>query len=699
MFGSGLGNVVGTIYFICFQCAGILLAAKLLKEQKALTKVLLGSVFGSLMLQWIPVLLAFLFDFTLQTHVIALCLVLLLVFFGITGKWYKELQGLGKDIKEHKVFLTVLVVFMVFWGYLLHTHTIPVDANGAMHTGQCTYGDMNMHFSFITSIARQEVFPPDYSLFPGTRLAYPFLSDSISSSLLLMGASLRTAYILPMLFAMLQIFGTVYLMAMSLLPKKGRALLAWVFYFLNGGLGFAYFLNRSEGGLTFTDLFKGFYKTPTNLVDHNIRWVNVIADMFLPQRATLFGYAILFPAVWLLYQAVFKERKQYFIYAGVLAGALPLIHTHSFLGMGLISAAWLLLYLCRRQTKRDNVVTANLSGILFTAGIVLMCVLQILVQKEKISSQGIMTVGIVCIGLFALWGLLLLIVDLCRGNRKQILSGWGIYLLVVLVLALPQLLGWTFGQVAEGGFVRGHFNWGNLGEQYLWFYLKNIGLPLLLIVGAVFAKNRKYAEVLAPAGAIWLVAELILFTPNTYDNNKLLYIAYMLLCIAAADYGASLYERLKGFGGRSILAVLFLAGCVVSAILTLGREAVSDYELYGKEYVKLAEYVEGHSDASSVILTGTRHNNEIVSLTGRNIVCGSDVFLYYHGIHTGERREEVRLMYEMPEENEALFDKYHVEYVAITPYEMNEYAVKEEYFAQEWTLVYLDQQVALWKRY
>ena len=56
-------------------------------------------------------------------------------------------------------------------------------------------------------------------------------------------------------------------------------------------------------------------------------------------------------------------------------------------------------------------------------------------------------------------------------------------------------------------------------------------------------------------------------------------------------------------------------------------------------------------------------------------------------------------MYEMPEENEALFDKYHVEFVAITPYEMNEYAVKEEYFAQEWTLVYLDQRVALWKRY
>ena len=147
----------------------------------------------------------------------------------------------------------------------------------------------------------------------------------------------------------------------------------------------------------------------------------------------------------------------------------------------------------------------------------------------------------------------------CPGTTEKplhtLLCTWGVYLLPVLLLALPQLLFWTFGQVAQGGFVRGHFNWGNQGDFYLWFYLKNIGLPLFLILGAVCAASRRrQAPLFLPALFLWWLGELIVFTPNTYDNNKLLYVAYLLLCLGAADYGCDLYGRLRELGGARLLA-------------------------------------------------------------------------------------------------------------------------------------------------
>ena len=128
----------------------------------------------------------------------------------------------------------------ILWCYLLHTHTIrPTDCAG-LYTGQSTYGDMCMHLGFITSIAEQGTFPPYYSLFPKTRLAYPFLNAAISSSIYLWGASLRWAYILPMLTSFIQVMGSVYILADTVLNCRAKNVLTFVFFIFNGGLGFVY---------------------------------------------------------------------------------------------------------------------------------------------------------------------------------------------------------------------------------------------------------------------------------------------------------------------------------------------------------------------------------------------------------------------------------------------------------------------------
>lgn len=722
MYGTLTGNIAGTAYYLYFQFWGIALVFFLFQQERVLAKTLIGSAAGSLLATWLPVLAAFFFDFTLLAHVLALLITLPLLFIAVRGlcrqnvviNWLQFRISLLKEKAFWGLFLSV----MVLWIYLLHTHTLLPAETGAFLTGQCTYGDMNMHLGFITSLARQQSFPPDYSIMPGVRLSYPFLSDSISSSLLLLGASLRLAYILPMLFAMAQVLTAVYLFAETVLAslhkKTGKgALLVSVLFFLNGGLGFSYFIDWSREQIYhFSDIFTGFYTTPTNLINQNIRWVNIIADMLLPQRATLFGYAVLFPFLWLLYRAVFQNCRYFFLPAGLFAASLPMIHTHSFLSACVISASWMLLWLYRKTAPSPAApVLPGFKGILrhpgtwiLTQFAVTMCLIQYLIKNGEIVSEALMAMGIVPFAIAFCLGILLLCRYIKKCGWKELLPGWGIFLACFLLLALPQLLFWTFGQVAEGGFVRGHFNWGNQGDFYPWFYMKNIGAALLPIIGGICACDRKRAPLFLPVFFLWWVGELIVFTPNTYDNNKLLYAAYLLLCTGAADFCVSLAEKFRasGTGQRlsgslRVLTALFLFFATVSGILTLAREAVSQYQLYSVSQVKLAEYAETNTPPDAVYLTGTRHNNEIASLSGRNIVCGADTFLYYHGLDTTERKADLRLMYEAPLENMELFEKYDVSYVVVSAFERQDYSVDEAFFQEQFREIYSWEDIVLYQ--
>ena len=360
--GNGVtGAVLAVGYYALFLGSGMYIGRKLLcKERYSIVmQYLVGSVAGVLALQWFPLLFAFAFDFSMTAHVLALLLqIVLCVLVGwrchcsessLQQHPYRKVNEWKRLFRENPVWILMAVTF-VFFCYCLYTHTIVGNADGSMHTGQSTYGDMNMHFSFITSIANQQTFPPEYSLLPGHKLSYPFLCDSVSSSLYLMGASLRLAYVLPMLGAILQVFVGFYCLIKYWLGRSATALIAWILFFWNGGLGFVYFDNAEKIHKIFTE----FYMTPTNYLDKNLRWVQVMVDMLIPQRATLFGWAILFPLLAFLFRAIAERKKKLFVMAGVAAGALPMIHTHSFLALGMICAVWLFLYQTWTAYCREN---------------------------------------------------------------------------------------------------------------------------------------------------------------------------------------------------------------------------------------------------------------------------------------------------------------------------------------------------------
>ena len=703
MEGSMVGNILGTGYYGVFLLLGIFFVFLFWRSEKPLARILLGSVAGSVCMIWFPVIFSFFCGFTLTSHIAAM--ILAFVFFGGAVFYLKKKKApvplfpeKGWQIREHSYLLIVLPL-AVFFGLLLSSHTIPYASDGSIHTGQATFGDMNMHLSFITSIARQGKFPPDYSMLPGTKLSYPFLCDSISSSLLLLGSSLRVAYIFPKLVAFVQLMLGVLLLGRAILKSRGKTVLAWLFFFLNGGLGFLYFIpGLTKKSYTLQELFYGFYTTPTNLTEQNIRWSNVIVDMLLPQRASLFGWSVLIPSIYILYRAVSGNRRNYFIAAGLFAAALPMIHTHSFLAMGMICAMWL-IYSVRTElndTWKRKESKIELLAVFFF--FLTMCILDIHRRVNGMAETLYFGLGLTvaaAVSVLCIWSVFR---GIKRNGTKSVAVNFGILFGIVVCLALPQLLFWTFSQANGDGFLRGYFNWANQNDTYLVFYLKNMGIVWILgLIALIFTKTKNYF-IMAPVFFIWTMAELIVFQPNEYDNNKLLYVAYLLFCMFVADY---VMDILKKIGKRavtivSVTIILFFSS--ISALLTLGREYVSDYELYEEDEVKMCKYIETHTKPSDVILTDTRHNNGVVCLTGRNIVCGSGTFLYFHGVNYSEREEDVRTMYQNPKD-QTLFDRYQVKYIYLGGSERQNYEIMlENDFAETYELVHTEGDISLYKR-
>lgn len=700
MFGSITGNIIGISYFLAFQILGICLALMIFKKEKLGFCLLLGSTFGSFSLQWLPVLFAFLLDFTKLAHIFALGILVLItavVFYKFSDRSFlhgrKFSWNVAATLKEDPILAILLPLFVFVVSTLLH-HTISME-NGAMHSGQSTYGDMNMHLGFITSIAKQQTFPPEYSLLPGTKLAYPFLSDSISSSVYLFGTSLRVAYLLPMFFALLQVFFGMYTIAKYLLGKletatKWKSLLAFVLFFFNGGFGFVYFLGEGLHSENFKRIFTAFYETPTNYVVENIQWHNIICDMLIPQRATLFGWAILFPVLALLLRAREEKNRLYYMVSGVLAGGLVLIHTHSFLSLGMVCAVFLVQDLYNnkldKEPKRWSVITRCSFVLIFLS------LMSNLSQKQLSDAPWepgvILTIGFAIVGAF----LGILAYYLFRRFSKTIVMNWGIFLGIVLLLALPQLIGFTFQQAQGEQFVRGTFNWVNSMDNYLLFYIKNLGIMFILTLLVFMFGSRKQIQMALPGLLLWLLSEFVVYQPNTYDNNKVLLVSYLFFCVAVADFIwdtiPSLLPKRKAFlRGVVVSATVFLG--VLAAVLSMGREYVSDYELYDASYVKLCEWVEENTEPSDILLTANNHNNAVASLTGRNIVCGSGTFLYYHGLNYGQAEADVKTMYEDPSRREELLRQYNVSYIVVGGWELGNYGIPDlENMRQMYDVVY-----------
>ena len=258
----------------------------------------------------------------------------------------------------------VLLLFAPLYWLLFSTHTL-ARGEGGVYSGGSAFYDLSFHAALASSFAYGQNFPAIYTPLPPEPLLYPFMPDFLTAALMAAGLGLRAAMLATALPLALVVTGLFYTFALRLVRTQRAAALATILFLLNGGLGFIDLLRDwRASGRSFPDFWDTLAVNYANAWERGIHWTNLVADTLLPQRTSLFGLPLglmvftLFAVVWRRgYEGSEGDEKNtggerssaaLLLAAGVLAGLLPLFHTHTFVAVGLVS-----LFLFALRPRRE----------------------------------------------------------------------------------------------------------------------------------------------------------------------------------------------------------------------------------------------------------------------------------------------------------------------------------------------------------
>ena len=230
----------GILILIMFEACGLVLMDALLAQKERLIRIWFGLCAGLVLMMWLPALFAFGMGFTKTAQLLGLALAAIL---SGGACLIRRRAPRNRRFTDMPLWLplALIVPMALLGGYLQYTHTLR-DVAGDLHVGQSTYGDLCLHLGIATSL-RGRAFPPDYALLPGTLLGYPFLGDSMVTTMLLFGGGLASSFVITGTLMLVLVFTGFVLFAWSLTHSRAATVLAFVLMFVNGGLGFLYTLD------------------------------------------------------------------------------------------------------------------------------------------------------------------------------------------------------------------------------------------------------------------------------------------------------------------------------------------------------------------------------------------------------------------------------------------------------------------------
>ena len=584
-------------------------------------------------------LLTFLIGLPLGLRSLTVALASFLLMVGSIEAWFRpswkarlrgDWQDLRQRLRRREGFLTAFTYLLLGTMLTFIYWNSLFFINGELYVlFSNVWGDWAQHLAQINSFAHGDNLPPEFSYLSGHKITYPFLTNFYSA--ILIKGGIGTLWSIKFPGVLLALSGLGLLMTFTRLTiGRGMWLVPILFYF-SGGLGFInFFTDLANSHQPLLEFLANQPHPATSVYDGvpitHLNWINTIFAYLIPQRAFLFGLPLLLATVSLLYLGLKDKNKWLMLSAGLLACLLPLIHTHSLVFLGLFTAALIPL------------TWKHLAG------------------RSK--------------------------------PRLKHLTFWLWFIGPILAVAGPQFL-WLTAGTDTGKFLRFQYGWTKGSGDLLWFWLKNAGLFIPLLIMALFTFRKEPAQRLLvsmtlAAGFVWVLANLFVFQPWDWDNSKLLVYWFtlslpivVLLLLRWADRG--LWETAGVF---VIVLSLTLAGAAdVSRALQPWSYKVQMFDRTGLE---IGQAVLDRSAPDSVWLTSQVVNNPVSLLGGRSVVLGYTGNLWSYGLNFAGRERDVQTMFEGGPEAERLLAQYGVDYVTIGPAEENDggYDVNKEFFGR-----------------
>jgi hypothetical protein len=259
------------------------------------------------------------------------------------------------------------------------------------------------------------------------------------------------------------------------------------------------------------------------------------------------------------------------------------------------------------------------------------------------------------------------------------------------LVAGPQVLVQQAGSAGAASAMRFLPGWVAAPDQWLLFWLKNLGLFLPLLLAAVQARtilpepSRRFLLAFQP---LFVVSNLFIFQPWDWDNTKVLFWWFLASCFLVAALLARLWDLGPRFLVRPALAVLVLSmigsGLIENADQARGKQRNL---LLTTEEIDFARRVRESTDPHALFVTGLKHNHPVSVLAGRRVLMGYTGWLWSQGIDFSVRERDVRSIMKLAPDADALLARYGVAYVVIGPDERENLAADPDAWREHYPSV------------
>lgn len=529
--------------------------------------------------------------------------------------------------------------------------------DGGIESGHlATFSDWQAHHGYVSSFVFANNTGLDLPFASGYDLTYHAGINYFAALLVPAGASVTSALTISAGYCAFAFPAVMYLAGVRIFNSRSVAMLGSLIFFMFGGWGWGRFLRQvwDEGLGLLSQLPVTYTRDP-----ENGWWIenSVIGHLF-PQRPTLIGFPIVIIVCALLWSAREKRSNQAFVFAGVVVGLMPWFNLFSF-GVPLVMGGlWALMDVYGRFKQAEpgaSVKTWFPVGWFWYFGPMLLLSLPVVSYLLPPPGEG-----------------------------GQLPDWWYMWAPEQLHAADNAVFG-DLNPGESGGSLR--FS-RLLTLDVAWFWLKNFGLFLPLLLIAQLWKGALPRPILFASIPIWLWFVIPNFVkPHPWSGNNIHYFIFVVL-LGAFPVAAVLVHFLRttaNASGIESISSLYTVGVVVITLTLAGALDIwsaSDAStgaapdgpalLMSGDDVAVGKWVRDNTGDDDVFVIASNHQNPITALGGRTVVAGFSGWIFDLNVADwGTRTEHSRNILQATENYDQLIDQYGVDYIVIGPSERN----------------------------
>lgn len=627
------------IYIAIASLAGIfaISAQQLFKEKVVL--VLAGSILGLAATSTITYIVDIALPLTAATIWLSLVIAIAV---AIGSTFLNGRQGIKpaldhiKSIPTDKAALIIAALLFILFASI--APKLLISQTDGLYTGVINaYGDVAWHLANITSFAEGQTTPPQNPILANTRLTYPFMTNFFSAIAIKLGATYSESVNLPAFLLIPGLLTFLYCFVRDFTKGSKKAGIIALLLFLFGGatLGWMRFgSDFQESGMAFWEFLTNLPARDYSGVgtdEQGFHFLNPVTTLLLPQRSFLFAFPIAFAILLLLTPRV--------------AG---------------------------KNTTAAHITAGVLAGLL-----------------PLFHAHSVLALIPAIIGMF--------IIDMIKAKkaRGHIFQDWLLFVLVSMIIGIPEILYYIRGGQEAGSFLRWGPGWMSGEMNIILYWIQNTGLLIPVAVYGLFTKAPKKLKALAIAGLlIFLIANLYLFAPWAWDNFKL-FVYFFIFILPIVGWVAAQYFKKETRIGIKIAVVVVIFLHTFSAgldIWKLSLPTAAKWNEWNAQEIAFAKQVVEVTEPGESILTYPSHNSLVV-LAGRPRYLGFSAHVWSHGGDPWVRENVIEDFYQGKTDTLPESDP---DYVLVSPQETFNYS--DISIRPDWELVAQSNGYQLYKR-